>query len=125
MNALLAGFIAGIPLGFVLVLYAYVRRVDLVTFFQSQADSIAGIPANTLLTLILACFAGASILFGLLSGLVFSWLGLPMFHYVAIGAVVLFSLFAVVSKTPLKGDKVFWNISVGLILGLLVPILAG
>jgi hypothetical protein len=44
---------------------------------------------------------------------------------VSIGAAVLLSLLAVVSRTPLVGDKIFWNFAVGGVLGFMVPLLAG
>jgi hypothetical protein len=67
---------------------------------------------------------GASLLFGALAGVIYTLIGDPLrFTLLALGAALLFSLLAVLSKTPLTGDKIFWNLAVGLVLGLLVPLI--
>jgi len=123
-SPIVAGLISAIPLAAILMLYVLVRGKVLVKFFQEQDESIAKIPQKTLFWIVLAGFLGASILFGALSGLVYGWLGMPNFQYLAFGATPLFSILAIVSRQPLTGDKIAWNLAVGLVLGLLVPLLS-
>ena len=118
-----AGLISAIPLAFILIIYALVRGKALAAFFQQQGESIAKVPTNTLFWIILAGFIGMAFLFGALSGLVYGWLGMPRYQYVAFGATALFSLLAVIGKQPLPGDKIIWNLAVGINLGVLVPLL--
>lgn len=124
-DSLFAGLISAIPLAIVLVVYVLIRGKALVTFFQDQDASIARIPEKMLFWIILAGFIGAAFLFGTLAGLVYGKLGAPRYQYLALGATVLLSVLAVISRQPLTGDKIAWNLAVGLVLGLLVPLLAG
>jgi len=125
MSPALAGFTVGIPLARVLGVYAVQRGKALVVFFQGTEKSLANIPEKAFYYLIVACFVGAAFLFGVVSGLVYSWVGTPAYYYLAFGLAVALSLLALVIKTPLKGDKIFWNLVIGCLLGFLVPILAG
>lgn len=123
MNKILAGLLAGIPLASVFVLYMLVRGKALVSFFKDQDESFARISGNVLFMIILGCFVGAAFLFGMLAGLVYSWLGAPV-YFTAMGlcSALVLSVLAVVSKTPLSLDKIVWNLAVGGLLGLLVPL---
>ena len=126
IDYVLSGFIAGSILGIVLGIYVVVREDKLVMFFKDQDDSIAKMSDRALFVIILGCFLSAALLFGVLAGLVYAWLGVTSIYVmVAIGAAVLLSLLAVVSRTPLVGDKIFWNFAVGGVLGLMVPLLVG
>jgi hypothetical protein len=126
MNSpIIAGLISAIPLACILVIYTLVRGKALVAFFQGQDESIAKFSAKTMFWIILAGFIGIAFVFGALSGLVYIWLGMPRYQYLAFGATALFCLLALVSKQPLKGDKIFWNLAIGITLGVLVPLLAG
>ncbi len=124
-DSLFAGLISAIPLAIVLVVYVLIRGKTLATFFQDQDASIARIPEKMLFWIILAGFIGAAFLFGTLAGLVYGQLGAPRYQYLALGATVLLSVLAVISRQPLTGDKIAWNLAIGLVLGLLVPLLAG
>lgn len=124
-NKILAGLVAGIPLAIILGVYVIVRGKALVAFFQSTEESIQNMSENTLFYIILACFIGAGLVFGTLSGVIYNWVGTATtFRWIAIGATIVLSILALVSKQPLKGDKVTWNIAVGVVLGLLVPLIA-
>ena len=43
---------------------------------------------------------------------------------VAFGLALIFSVLAVVSKTPMMVDKVVWNLAIAIVLGITVPVLA-
>jgi hypothetical protein len=124
MSAAVAGLIAGIPLAFVLGIYVLVRGRELVQFFRSVDERIGRIPEKNLLKIILVSFIGAAFLLGLAAGLIYRWFGIPVYHYLAVGGVVVLSVLAILSRQPLIGDKLFWNLSVGIILGGLVPWIA-
>jgi uncharacterized membrane protein len=126
IDYVLSGFIAGFILGIVLGIYVLVRKDKLVMFFKDQDESIARMSDRALFVIILGCFISAALMFGVLAGLVYAWLGVTSIYVmVSIGAAVLLSLLAVVSRTPLVGDKIFWNFAVGGVLGFMVPLLAG
>lgn len=121
-----SGLIAGFILGIVLGIYVLVRRAKLVAFFKDQDESIARITNRTLLLIILVCFVSAAFLFGLVAGIVYGWLGATStYRMVALGLAILLSFLAVISRTPLLGDKIFWNFAVSGVLGVMVPLLVG
>lgn len=124
MEPVTAGLAAALPLAAVLGIYALVRGKTLAAFFGKESAVIAKAPQTQVFMVIVACFVAMAFIFGALAGLVFSWLHLPVYYYVAFGATLLFSLLAFISKQPLRGDKIVWNLAVGIILGVLVPLLA-
>ena len=124
LSSIRAGLLAAVPLAVILVIYTLIRGKALAAFFRSQGDSMANISDTTWIVILLASFIGMAFIFGALSGLVYGWLGMPLFQYVAFGATALFSILAILSKQPLPGDKIVWNLAVGLVLGVLVPVLA-
>jgi len=125
MSPVTAGLTAGIPLALILGVYVFARGKALVPFFYNSDESIAKIPEKALIYIILVCFIGAAFLFGTLYGWVYGWLGIPNYYYVALGATILLSILTVGNEAPLKIDNVLWNIAVGGVLGILVPIFAG
>lgn len=124
MEPVVAGLVAAIPLAAVLSIYALARGRALADFFGKENKLIAQAPQGQVLAVIVACFVVMAFIFGALAGLIFGWLHLPVYNYLAFGATLLFSLLAPISKQPLPGDKIVWNLAVGLILGVLVPLLA-
>ncbi len=121
-----AGLLAGLALAVVFVLYVVLRGRALAAFFQSLDQNIANLPEKKLFYIILACFIGAALLFGMIAGLVYGLVGSSTrFVSIAFGGAVLLSLLAAVSKTPLVGDKIVWNFTVGGVLGILVPLISG
>ena len=119
-----AGFLAGILLAYVFSVYVLVRWPALLEFSQAHTEVSGQIREKTFITIMMVVFTGGSLLLGLTAGVVFNWLGAQAFHYVAFGAALLLSALAVVSKTELAGDKIFWNIAVGGLLGLVIPLIA-
>jgi hypothetical protein len=124
-DSILAGLLSAIPLLVVFVIYVLMRGKALVSFFQGQDASIAQISEKTLFWMILAGFTGAAFLFGTLAGIVYELLGMPRYQTLALGATIILSVLAAISRQPLTGDKIAWNLMVGLTLGLLVPFVAG
>ena len=123
MEPIIAGLIAAVPLAVFIILYVALRGKALIAFLQAQHESIAKMPERTLLILTYSSFFDVAILFGVLSGLAYDWLGMPTFRYVALGAAALLSLLALVGKAQLVLDKIAWNIAVGVTMGLLMPAL--
>ena len=118
-----AGLLAGVVLALFFVVYVLVRRQALVVSFKGMDDSIAQVPDRALSAIILASFVGASLLFGALAGLVYGWVASGgAFAAIALGLAGIFSILAVVSRTPLVADKIVWNFAVGGVLGVLVPL---
>ena len=124
MNGIGSGFLAGIVLGFIFSVYVLVRWQTLKGFFSAQDEAIENLGERRLLYVLMHGFGGASLLLGLIAGLVFNWLGAPVFYYLAFGGALLLSALALISRTELAADKIFWNVAVGGILGLLVPLIA-
>lgn len=121
---LIAGLLAGLVLAVVFVLYLIVRGRALVAFFQELDSNMAHLPGRALYWMLLAGFTAAALLFGLLAGLVYSWMGsATTFALLGLGAAVLLSVLAMLNRTPLLSDKIAWNFAVGAVLGLLVPLL--
>jgi hypothetical protein len=125
INSLSAGLISALPLAVIFGIYLLLRGKPLVVFFQAQDASIARIPEQTLFWVILTGFIGAAFLFGAIAGFIHAQLGMPRYQLLAFGATIIFCILAVISRQPLTGDKIAWNLAVGLVLGTLVPLLSG
>jgi hypothetical protein len=125
MSPALTGFTIGIPLSLILGVYAIQRGKALTSFFQESDERLAKIPEKVIYYIIIICSVGAAFLFGAIAGQVYSLVGIPTYYYLAFGSAFLLSLLAWLIKTPLKGDKILWNIAISSWLGLLVPVLIG
>jgi hypothetical protein len=110
----------------ILVIYALVRGKVLVEFFKSTDEDLAKLGDRAFYLIILGMFVLMGLIFGTVSGLVYGWVSTTtIFRAIALGAAAVFTLAALISKTPLAADKIFWNLAVGGVLGVLVPMLAG
>ena len=120
------GMQAGIILAGVMVVYMLIRGKQLVSEFKRLDASFTRLSNKTLFLLFMGIFILMSLVFGALAGMIFSLLGSQSaFMLIAFGLGLLFSFAAVTSKTPLVIDKVSWNLIVGFVLGITVPLLAG
>jgi hypothetical protein len=120
------GMQAGIILAGVMVVYMLIRGKQLVSELKRLDVSFTRLSNKTLFLLFMGMFILMSLIFGALAGMIFSLLdSQSMFMLIAFGLGLLFSLAAVTSKTPLMIDKVSWNLMVGFVLGITVPLLAG
>jgi hypothetical protein len=122
MTPILAGLTAAIPLAILLMLYFLLRGRALAAFFHTIDGKEARISRRAMFWLVFALLIIMALGFGPVSGLVFGWFGLPVFRYLAFGIALVLSLLAIITRTPLSADKVFMNLAVGGILGILVPI---
>jgi len=123
MSRFAAGLVAAVPLSVLGIIYVLIRGRALVemvmaddpdTLTEGQWKLIFGI------TLAMAPFA-----FGLLSALVYGAIGSSQtFMGIAAGAAVLASVLAILTRTPMTWDKVGMNAAVGLVFGLLIPVLS-
>jgi hypothetical protein len=103
-----------------------IRGKQLVTEFKSLDETFTRLSNETLFWLFMGVFILMGLVFGVLAGVVFSLLdSRSTFTLIACGLGLLFSVIAVAGKTPLKADKVGWNLMVGFVLGIAVPMLAG
>lgn len=125
MSPLLAGLAAGGILALFFVAYTLLREDKLVAGFRGLDQEMAQVPARKLVLMLLGGFVLAALIFGVVAGLVYSMLGTTLFYAVAFGGALVFSALALLSKTPMAGEKVIWTLAVGGVLGVLVPILAG
>jgi hypothetical protein len=126
INYIFAGLLAGLALAAVFTVYLSFRGRTLAAFFKRTDEEIARMPENVLLLIVWAAFIGASLLWGAVAGFVYSFVGSQTaFLALGLGAAVALSLVAVVTRTPLTGEKVLWNLAVGGMLGVLVPLFAG
>ena len=86
--------------------------------------SLAEFSAGTLFWMFLGTLALAPLAFGALGSLVYGGVGSPRwFLILGAGLAVLFSVLAAVSRTPMIGLKIVMNFAVGIVLGILVPLL--
>jgi hypothetical protein len=118
------GLQAGIVLAVVFAVYILVRGKALVTEFKELEASSTRLPDKTMLLLLSGGFIMLALVFGVLSGIVLSLVGSKVI-YMLIAAVLafLFSFAAIASKTPMMADKVVWNVLIGMVLGIIVPLL--
>ena len=123
MSQFSAGMISGLALAIVFTVYTRLRRKAVLNGFKATDESIARVPDQTLLYLILGAFGSAAILLGVAAAFAYRWLGLPLYYYAAFGAAIVLSVLAVFTNTSIKWDKVFWNLATGMVLGVLVPLL--
>lgn len=121
----LAGLLAGVVLAVILVAYFLVRGQGLVASFRELDESFASMSDKTLYILLLSMFMLMALVFGVFAGIVYNLWGSNMIYKsIAFGLVVLFSILAVAIKTPMMVNKVIWNLAIGLVLGIMVPVLA-
>jgi hypothetical protein len=132
MNVLLAGFIAGIPVGVIGGLLLWLRGKSYVPELKATNAEMAKW-SDQLVTLMLAGGSAlASLAFGVLAGWVYGQFAARFasnaaiyFLALAIGLAVIASILALVSKTPMVREKIVLNLDFGIGFGLLVPWLAG
>lgn len=118
------GLQAGIVLAVVFAVYILVRGKALVAELKELEASFATLPDNTMLLLFSVGFIMMALVFGVLAGLVFSLVGsIVIYMLIAGGLALLFSFAAIASKTPMMADKVVWNVLIGIVLGIMVPLL--
>ena len=124
MNPVLAGILAAIPLSLLGILYMLLRGRALVQVLQTENPEAGDMTTNQWFILMFGALALAPFLLGILSGLIFRWLGNPpLFMGIALGAATLFTILAWVSRTPMPGEKTVMNWLVALDFGLLMPFL--
>jgi hypothetical protein len=125
MSNIQAGLLAAVPLAAMGVAYMLVRGKALIALINADATE-ATMSEQAWFYLLLGTMALAPFLLGLLAGLVYGWIGNPfVYRLVALGFGVLFSILAVVSRTPMALDKIGMNLLVALDFGFLVPLLSG
>ncbi len=126
MSTVLSGVASGLPLGVLGSVYALLRYEALAAMFQEGDADMAALGDGPMRLMLLAMFGLGSLLFGAVAGLVYGRIGSPQSYLgLALGLAVLMSVWAVVSRTPMMGDKIVMNFVVALVLGLLIPRLAG
>jgi len=124
-SKILSGFLAGIPLSAVLVVYMLIRGKAFVQMLKSTGSDMNSMSDTTMFWLFLGTFLIMGLFFGGLAGIVYYFIGASKtFLLLALGMAVLLSILAAISRTPMVIDKVALNFTVALLLGILIPILA-
>ena len=125
MSNITAGLVAALPLSVLGIVYMLVGGKQLVQALKSSDASEASMTDQQWFYLMLGSLALAPFVIGAIAGLVYGWLGSQQFFLgLALGMAVVFSVFAWVSRTPLKLTKIVMNFLVALDFGILLPILA-
>jgi len=126
VQKLLAGLLAGLLLAGVFVIYYLIRGRPFVAMIKANSPEMANASDNALFFMFLGAFIFAALLLGVLSVIVFGFLGTSdKFRLLAGGLAMLASILAVTSRTPLPVDKVFMNFAVAGVLGGFLPVLLG
>jgi len=126
MNSIQAGLLAALPLSALGIAYMFWKGKELVNLVQTGSADTDAMTDQQWFYLMLGSLALAPFFFGMIAGLVYAKIGSPaVFLALALGLAVLFSILAVISRTPATGAKVAMNFLVAVDLGLLIPLLAG
>ena len=122
-SRLIAGLVASIPLAMVMVVYWLVRSREFIAVL-TQNGSVGEITNGQARGLFLGMFVLMAFGFGLASSFVYGWIGSKSTYLgLALGLATVFSVLAIISRTPLPWDKVFMNFAVAGVLGFLIPFL--
>ena len=126
MSNFLSGLVAGLPLGALGAIYSMARYETLAAIFKEGDAEMAAMGEGPMRLMLLAMFGLGPLLLGGVAGLVYgaidsqqTYLGLAM------GIAVVASILAFAVRTPMMGDKIVMNFAVALVLGTLIPHLAG
>jgi hypothetical protein len=126
MHDALSGVIAALPLSALGITYVLTRFQTVAGAFREGDQEMASVTDASLRLMLLAMFGLGPLLLGGVAGLVYSAVGTrPLFLGIALGLASLMSIWAVLSRTPMMSEKIVMNFAAALILGTLVPLLAG
>lgn len=123
-NRFVAGVVAGLPVSLLCLGYLAVRRDAVVAMFTDGGGSDALSPqAAASLAVAAAIAVGPGL--GLLAAVVWGWVP-EAGTYLAMALILatLFSVAAVVTRTPMAAEKIVLNYAVALMLGFVAPRLA-
>ena len=126
MSNFVSGLVAGLPLGVLGAIYSMARYEALVAVFQEGDAEMAAMGEGAMRLMLLAMFGLGPLLLGGVAGLVYGAIGSQQTYLgLAVGIAIVASILAVAVRTPLMGDKIVMNFAVALLLGMLIPRLAG
>jgi hypothetical protein len=119
-NRFVAGVAAGIPISLLCLGYLAVRRNEVVRLFAEGGSDALSPAAATALAVVAAAAVGPG--FGLVATVVRGWMPSDA-SYLALAAMLatLFSVAAVIARTPMMVEKVVLNYAVALMLGFVAP----
>jgi hypothetical protein len=124
-NRFVVGAVAGIAISAIGLVYALVRRDQMVTMFMQPDQDGAGMSAQAAPWLVFGSMLFTGPFLGLLAALVYGWLPSQTAYLgLALGLATLMSIGAIASRTPMMGAKIGMNYIVALTFGLLLPRLA-
>jgi hypothetical protein len=125
-NSYVAGLVTGLPISALCMLYALLRKGHIVTQFKASDAGLASISDGAFLLMLLGGFAFVGPMLGILAGLVYKWVpSTSLYLILALGLAMLFSIAALLSRTPFTFEKIVLNFAVGLSFGFLLPRLMG
>ena len=125
MTSIQAGLLSAVPLAALAVAYMLLRGRALVALINAGSTE-ASMSDQAWFYLMLGTMAIAPFVLGLVAGLVYGWVGSPfVYRLLVLGLGVVFSVLALITRTPMAFDKIVMNLLVALDFGLLLPLLAG
>jgi len=124
-NRFVLGALAGLIISAAGVLYALLRREQMVQLFMQPGEGGEAMSASAATWMVYGSMLFMGPFLGLLAALVYGWLpSRNAYLALALGLATLMSIGAFVSRTPLASVKVVLNYLVALVFGLLLPRLA-
>ena len=124
-NRFVVGAVAGLAISAIGLVYALLRRDQMVAMFMQVDQEGAGMSAQAAKWTVFGSMLFMGPFLGLLAALVYGWLPSRAGYLgLALGLATVMSIGAVASRTPMMGAKIILNYLVALTFGLLLPRLA-
>jgi hypothetical protein len=124
-NRFVAGAVAGVAISGIGLVYALVRKDQMLAMFMQPDQERAGMSAQAATWMLFGSMLFMGPFLGLLAALVYGWLpSRTAYLGLALGLATLMSIGAIASRTPMVGAKIALNYIVALTFGLLLPRLA-
>jgi hypothetical protein len=124
-NQFVVGAVAGVAISAIGLVYALVRKDQMVATFMQADQEGAGMSAQAATWLLFASMLFMGPFLGLVAALVYGWLpSRTAYLGLALGLATLMSIGAIISRTRMMGAKIVLNYIVALTFGLVLPRLA-
>jgi len=124
-NRFVVGALAGLIISAAGMLYALMRREQMVQLFMQPGEGGEAMSASAATWMVYGSMLFVGPFLGLLAALVYGWLpSRTAYLALALGLATLMSIGAFVSRTPMVGPKVVLNYLVAVVFGILLPKLA-
>lgn len=125
VNRFVVGAVAGVAISAIGLLYALVRKDQMVAMFMQADQERLGMSARAATWLLFASMLFMGPFLGVLAALVYGWIpSRTAFLGLALGLATLMSIGAIISRTPMMGATIVPNYIAALTFGLVLPRLA-